>query len=89
MSHLIVNFTAEKDFILRDKAGEKKYNVDLAKSLKRAKESGGKLLEGKTFYITPRVKIDVKLLRNVIIANGGQVRPFPLPSVLFLIAPCL
>lgn len=63
----------EKDFILRDKAGEKKYNVDLAKSLKRAKESGGKLLEGKTFYITPRVKIDVKLLRNVIIANGGQV----------------
>lgn len=63
----------EKDFILRDKAGEKKYNVDLAKSLKRAKESGGKLLEGKTFYITPRIKIDVKLLRNVIIANGGQV----------------
>ncbi|KIJ92959.1 hypothetical protein K443DRAFT_684887 [Laccaria amethystina LaAM-08-1] len=63
----------EKDFILRDKAGEKKYNVNLAKSLKQAKESGGKLLEGKTFYITPRIKIDVKLLRNVIIANGGQV----------------
>jgi hypothetical protein len=31
----------------------------------------GKLLEGKMFYLTPRVGVDKKLLKNVVNACGG------------------
>jgi hypothetical protein len=43
------------------------------KSLRRAKELGGKLLAGQTFYVTPKVPVDTKLLKNVVNACGGQV----------------
>ena len=66
-------FTAEKDFILHDSKGENKYGVDLMQSLRRAKELGGKLLTGQTFYVTPKVPVDAKLLKNVVNACGGQV----------------
>ena len=42
-------------------------------SLRRAKELGGKLLTGQTFYVTPKVPVDAKLLKNVVNACGGQV----------------
>ena len=42
-------------------------------SLRRAKELGGKLLAGQTFYVTPKVPVDTKLLKNVVNACGGQV----------------
>ena len=53
--------------------GENKYGVDLKQSLRRAKELGGKLLAGQTFYVTPKVPVDTKLLKNVVNACGGQV----------------
>ena len=34
---------------------------------------GGKLLAGQTFYVTPKVAVDTKLLKNVVNACGGQV----------------
>lgn len=64
---------AEKEFILHDVAGEKKYGIDLAHALRRAKANKGKLLEGKMFYLTPRVNVDKKLLKNVVNACGGDV----------------
>jgi BRCA1-like protein len=42
-------------------------------SLRRAKELDGKLLAGQTFYVTPKVPVDTKLLKNVVNACGGQV----------------
>ena len=67
---------AEEDFPLKDSVGERKYNVDLARALRLSKKNQGKLLQGHTFYVTPRVSIDTKLLKNVVGACGGQVRPF-------------
>jgi len=63
----------EKGFALHDSTGEKKYGVDLMQSLRRAKELDGKLLAGQTFYVTPKVPVDTKLLKNVVNACGGQV----------------
>ena len=39
----------------------------------QAKEVGGKLFENQTFYVTPRVPIDTKLLKTVVTAQGGKV----------------
>ena len=47
---------------------------DLADALERAKQNAGKLFSGITFYVTPKVPVDSKLLKNVVAANGGQVR---------------
>lgn len=66
-------FVAEKGFALHDSTGENKYGVNLMQSLRRAKELGGKLLAGQTFYVTPKVPVDAKLLKNVVNACGGQV----------------
>jgi len=63
----------EKGFALHDSTGENKYGVDLMQSLRRAKELDGKLLAGQTFYVTPKVPVDTKLLKNVVNACGGQV----------------
>lgn len=67
---------AEEDFTLKDAVGERKYNVDLARALRLSKKNKGKMLRGHTFYVTPRVSIDTKLLKNVVNACGGQVCPF-------------
>ena len=67
---------AEEDFALKDEVGEAKYNVDLARALRLSKKNQGKLLQGHIFYVTPRVPIDTKLLKNVVNACGGQVRLF-------------
>ncbi|KAH9483371.1 PAX-interacting protein 1 [Psilocybe cubensis] len=65
----------EKGFILKDKSGENKYGVNLVQALERAKENikDGGLLKGHIFYLTPRVPVDAKLLKNVVVASGGQV----------------
>lgn len=67
---------AEKDFALHDITGENKYGVDLVQTLRRAKRLAGKLLAGHTFYVTPKVTVEPKLLKNVINACGGQVEFF-------------
>jgi hypothetical protein len=64
---------AEKDFVLKDPAGETKFDVNLAQTLQRAKGNKGKMLEGKMFYLTPRVGVDKKLVKNIVNACGGDV----------------
>ncbi|KIP02673.1 hypothetical protein PHLGIDRAFT_111799 [Phlebiopsis gigantea 11061_1 CR5-6] len=62
----------EKDYILKDPDNEKRYHYKLADALSRAHKKGRKLFEGKTFYVTPKVPVDAKLLKAVITAGGGQ-----------------
>ncbi|KAG5651886.1 hypothetical protein H0H81_007043 [Sphagnurus paluster] len=64
----------EEKYLLRDEANEKKFDFVLADALARAKKLGGTLFAKKVFYITPKVSVDIKLLRNVVTACGGQVR---------------
>jgi hypothetical protein len=60
-------------YVLADPVNEKKWNFKLADALKRARENKGQLFAGKVFYVTNRVPLDKKLLKNVISAHGGQV----------------
>ncbi|KAI0682501.1 hypothetical protein BC835DRAFT_1399674 [Cytidiella melzeri] len=59
-------------FMLRNPENEKKYGFKLADALKRARANKGKLLEGKTFYMTKNVPVEAKLMKNVVTAGGGQ-----------------
>ncbi|KAI0630063.1 hypothetical protein C8Q77DRAFT_1063909 [Trametes polyzona] len=63
----------EEKYMINDPETERKYGFKLAESLKRAKKNAGRLFTGKTFYVTPRVPVDSKLLKNVVTANGGQL----------------
>jgi hypothetical protein len=58
---------------LKDSENEKKFQFKLADALRRAKSLGGRLFAGHTFYVTPKVPVDIKLLRNVVTSGGGQV----------------
>jgi len=66
---------AEKDFLISDSQTERKWKFKLSDSLERAKrdDGGANLLKGMTFYVTPKVEIDVKLLKAVVTSAGGQV----------------
>ena len=66
--------TAEEQYTVKDEATEKKYNFRLTEALARAKDNAGQLFAGIQFYVTPKVPVETKLLRNVVTANGGQVR---------------
>ncbi|KAI0328357.1 hypothetical protein GY45DRAFT_1326498 [Cubamyces sp. BRFM 1775] len=63
----------EDEFMIKDAETEKKYGFVLGDALKRAKKNAQKLFAGKTFYVTPKVPVDSKLLKNVVTANGGQL----------------
>ena len=65
---------AEKDYALEDRETEEKYGFKMEKTLQRAKKNKGKLLEGKTFYLTQKVDVDKKLMKNIVAAHGGTVR---------------
>ncbi|KAG7098722.1 hypothetical protein E1B28_000635 [Marasmius oreades] len=65
----------EEKYILHDPEGEAKYDMNLKVSLERArksKEEKNRLLERHIFYVTHRVPADVKMLKNVVTACGGQ-----------------
>lgn len=64
---------AADKYVLTDSVSEMKWKFKLADSLKRAKANKGQLFAGKVFYVTNNVPLDKKLLRNVILAHGGQV----------------
>lgn len=64
--------------MIKDEETEKKYNFVLADALKRARRNAGKLFAGITFYVTSKVPVETKLLKNVVTANGGQVRSAPM-----------
>jgi len=59
--------------VLADPVNEKKWKFTLVDALTRAKENKGQLFAGKIFYVTNKVPLDKKLLKNVISAHGGQV----------------
>ncbi|KAG6829223.1 hypothetical protein H0H87_012209 [Tephrocybe sp. NHM501043] len=63
----------EHNYLLSDKTNEKKFDFVLADALSRAKHLRGTLFSKMVFYITPKVPIDIKLLKNVVTACGGQV----------------
>ena len=65
--------SAEKDYSLEDRETEAKYGFKMAKTLERARKNKGTLLEGKTFYLTQKVDVDKKLMKNVVAAHGGMV----------------
>jgi hypothetical protein len=65
----------EEEYFLQDPENEKKYDFKLLDAIGRAKQTGGGVFANKMFYVTPKVPIDMKLLKNIVIAAGGQVSP--------------
>ena len=61
-----------KDFLLKDKVGEKKYGVTLTQSQERAEENKNKLLAGRTIYCVKDVNGGWDVYRSIAAANGGQ-----------------
>ncbi|TFK35317.1 hypothetical protein BDQ12DRAFT_714751 [Crucibulum laeve] len=72
-SALAKRLLPEEEYPLIDKDGENKYNLVLTDALEKAKHLNGKLFDRKTFYVTPKIPVDIKLLKNVVTACGGQV----------------
>lgn len=64
---------APSPYELSDRAGEAKWDFDLADSLQRARR-GPKIFEGCTFYFTPHTVPEKNVLKEIIRANGGIVR---------------
>ncbi len=79
MSHL--RYSGEEEFALKHRTSEKKYGFKLLDAIERSKANSGKVFAGKTFYLTPKVLVDSKLLKNVVTAGGGQVSPLILTYV--------
>ncbi|KAK0461234.1 uncharacterized protein EV420DRAFT_1531024 [Desarmillaria tabescens] len=63
----------ENDFLLQDQTNERKYDFQLSHAVAKAKTLKGQLFEKMVFYVTAKVSVDHKLLKNVITAFGGQV----------------
>ncbi|KAI0271257.1 hypothetical protein BC834DRAFT_966777 [Gloeopeniophorella convolvens] len=61
-------------YVLVDPSNEKKWKFKLADALKRAKANRGQLFAGMTFFVTNKVPVDKKLLKNIVAAHGGQIR---------------
>ncbi|KAI0665873.1 hypothetical protein C8Q78DRAFT_480053 [Trametes maxima] len=73
LAHSRRDCAAEADYMIKDADTESKYAFTLTDALQRAKKNAGKLFAGKTFYVTPKVPVANKLLKNVVTANGGQL----------------
>lgn len=58
-------------YLLEDKEGEKRFNVNLKTSLERAKQNNGKLLEGQAVYCAPGVHGGFEVCKRITEANGG------------------
>lgn len=65
-------FLAPEDFLLQDKANEKRFHISLAESQKRAKENHNKLFEGRTIYCVETINGGFDTYKSIIEANGGQ-----------------
>ncbi|KAI9457707.1 hypothetical protein HD554DRAFT_2042292 [Boletus coccyginus] len=76
----------ESGYPLSDAAAEQKWAFKFMDAMARAKglEGGPNLFKQMTFYVTPKVSVDVKLLKNVISAGGGQVQISTTPTVRIL-----
>ncbi|KAF7798222.1 hypothetical protein EIP86_009439 [Pleurotus ostreatoroseus] len=73
MSALKQQWLSESDYPLEDAAAEAKYGIKIEEVIRRAKANKGKLFDGVTFYVTPKVVVEIKLLKNVVAAGGGQI----------------
>ncbi len=65
-------FLDPEDFLLQDKANEKRFHFSLAESQKRAKENRNKLLEGRTIYCVENIHGGFETYKSIVEANGGQ-----------------
>ncbi|KAG6333418.1 hypothetical protein ID866_5668 [Astraeus odoratus] len=67
---------AEQDYLLVDPAAEKKWGFKFTEALQRSrlKGRGSQLFRNMSFYLTPKVPIDSKLLKAVVQSAGGQVQ---------------
>ncbi|KAK0225943.1 hypothetical protein IW262DRAFT_726268 [Armillaria fumosa] len=63
----------EEDYLLEDQTNERKYNFQLSEAVAKAKTLKGQLFAKRTFYVTAKVSVDHKLLKNVVTAFGGQI----------------
>lgn len=59
------------DYILKDRAAEKRFNFDLERSMARARANRGKLLQGVPIYCTEQVPKGPENLRAIAEANGA------------------
>ncbi|KAH0826411.1 hypothetical protein J3R83DRAFT_5384 [Lanmaoa asiatica] len=76
----------ENDYLLSDTAAEQKWAFKFTDAIARAKgpEGGPSLFKHMTFYVTPKVSVDAKLLKNVVSAGGGQVQTSTMPTARIL-----
>ncbi|KAL4080140.1 hypothetical protein V8B97DRAFT_700237 [Scleroderma yunnanense] len=65
----------EQDYLLSDPAAEKKWKFKFAEALERSKQNhrGSQLFKRISFYLTPKVPIDSRLLKAVVQSAGGQI----------------
>ncbi|SJK97533.1 uncharacterized protein ARMOST_00785 [Armillaria ostoyae] len=63
----------EEDYLLQDQTNERKYDFQLSDAVAKAKILKGQLFAKRIFYVTAKVSVDHKLLKNVITAFGGQI----------------
>jgi hypothetical protein len=70
-----LSLVAEDEYLVSDPVAEKKWNFKFSESIERSKgpDGGSNLFNQMTFYVTPKVSVDIKLLKNVVSAGGGQV----------------
>ncbi|KAG5984007.1 hypothetical protein E4U55_006372 [Claviceps digitariae] len=59
------------DFILKDKKAEEKFDIDLKRSIARAKANRGKLLQGVPVYCTEKIQNGADSYRAIAEANGA------------------
>ncbi|KAF7970484.1 hypothetical protein HWV62_23847 [Athelia sp. TMB] len=69
-AHLLL---AEDRYMLQDTHNEKKFRFTLSDALHRAKANRAGVFDKLTFYVTPKVPVDIKLLKAVVTAGGGSV----------------
>ncbi|KIJ57442.1 hypothetical protein HYDPIDRAFT_104235, partial [Hydnomerulius pinastri MD-312] len=66
----------EDSYMLSDPAAEKKWNFKFSDAITRSKgpDGGTNLFKNMTFYVTPKVSVDIKLLKKIVLAGGGKVQ---------------
>jgi mediator of DNA damage checkpoint protein 1 len=58
---------AEDPYLLSDRENEAKYAFQISDT------QWEEIIRKQDFYLTPKVPIDVKLMKNAIVSGGGQV----------------
>ncbi|KAI0056886.1 hypothetical protein BV25DRAFT_1813329 [Artomyces pyxidatus] len=68
-------FLPPEKYRVVDPENEKKFEFKLADALHRATQNKGRIFADMVFFVTPNVPVERKLLKNVVAAHGGQMRP--------------